>query len=190
MTPIGKNGRANFSRLAASLSSPVVSFAGSFLSPLLCRAAGVGLLGSLFARRQGKWLVLVDWLLIYASLFLLPPGLLGWTISIFWLIVGLALATGGGCLARRLAETRSAFFKAFLIILALTASTAFLNVLRFRPRPMPEHWAGKIAALNDEGSTGAIPAPTSTEFFSPFRKRGRAMNTAPIAIRPLPPFSG
>lgn len=185
MTPIAKKRLGQFSRSLAGLALLLQLFQlHAFSFPLFyVGAAGFILCGSLRARRQGKWIILADWLLLYLSLFLLPPGLLAMTTSIIWLLAGLALAVGGGALAWRLTETRRAFFQSALIILALTSSTGFFNVLRFRPMPMPEHWAGMSSTLDDRGWEGTTPVPILFNFF-PLPETGPSYDYRPYRDPP------
>lgn len=121
--------------------------------------------GLVLSMRVRKFRLLVDTLITFASLFLLPPTLLALLASPLWISISIVLVLFFMVLAYLMQRTWYSPLIAGLWILSIVGSMALIDVLyTYHDQPSDKQWLGYPALLQDAGWDNAHPGKTVASF--------------------------
>jgi len=161
MTSTGRRRLAHGLRVVAAVALlALLAWFGALFLPQFHYGLVLFLLGGFLAGRRARNRELIaDAGLAYLALFLLPPGLIGWSLSFAWSVATILVAILLGLLAWWLAERRTGIVLTVLVTLAVMSAGATVATFDMEDRPMPMAWTGYPALLDDAGWDGAHVAP-------------------------------
>ncbi|MDP8224465.1 MAG: hypothetical protein P9L99_13980 [Candidatus Lernaella stagnicola] len=134
--------------------------------------------GFLLARRRNNRVLLLDAVIAYLALFLIPPGFIGWSLSFAWTFSSLTLALLVGLATWRLSDSRFTPFVAAVTVAAIASAGATVNTFRLQLADMPVEWAGVPTMINDAGIDRGAPTSRMLKV-APRRKLGELPQPVP-----------